>query len=68
MGLITGTRAKINKCSVSNCYRWKTKRAYRTAMETREMGEPVSVDVTTSLLGKVVECMSAVLAAAAAAG
>lgn len=37
-------------------------------METREMAEPVSVDVTTSLLGKVVEWESAERAAAATAG
>lgn len=42
--------------------------AYRKAMQTREMAEPVSVDVTTSLLGNVVEWMSADLAAAATAG
>lgn len=42
--------------------------AYRTAMEMREIAEPVSVDVTTSLLGKTVFCASPHRATAAAAG
>jgi hypothetical protein len=33
----------------------KSLETHRKAMETREIADPVSVDVTTSLLGSVVE-------------
>lgn len=43
-------------------------KSYRTAIETREIADPVSVDVTTSLLGRVELLISPVRMAAATAG
>lgn len=49
------------------CDGFVRKQTHRKAMETREMAEPVSVDVTTSLLGSVVDWSSPLLRTAAAA-